>query len=76
MRDLAGGSAYAAVTETLEACLQQWLRETQGPFDTGERLPVTVMQDLGRRFTSRCMHGLAPPVYAQRLTPPREPRPS
>ena len=76
MRNLVQDPAYAAVADGLEQRLQQWLRDTEDPFDTGERLPVTEMLDLGQRFTSRRMHELAPQAYAQRLTPPRAPRPS
>ena len=76
MRNLVDDPAYAGEAAKLETRLQQWLRETGDPFDTGDRLPVTEMLDLGQRFTSRRMHELAPPAYAQRLTPPPAPRPS
>ena len=64
MNNLADDAKYAVVVERMEVRLQQWLEETEDPFDIGKRLPVTNMLDLGQVFTSFDMHRRAPRDYA------------
>ncbi len=52
MNNLAGHSEAADIEAELEARLQKWLKETDDPFETGEREPVYSMLDLGQKFTS------------------------
>lgn len=54
---------FAQVADELEERLQRWVEETGDPFDTGRRLPVTEMLDLGQMFTSTHWHQIAPPEY-------------
>lgn len=54
---------YAA----MEARLQQWIAETDDPFETGRRLPVTDMLDLGQRFTNEDWYDQAPKGYMEAL---------
>jgi arylsulfatase A-like enzyme len=55
---------YAPVAEEMEARLLRWIEETGDPFDTGKRLPVTEMLDLGQVFTHPKWTKLAPSEYA------------
>jgi arylsulfatase A-like enzyme len=55
---------FVPVAEEMEARLLRWIEETGDPFDTGERLPVTEMLDLGQTFTNPKWYELAPPEYA------------
>ncbi len=43
--------------------MQQWLEETQDPFDTGRRLPVTGMLDLDQAPTTVALHCYLPEEY-------------
>ena len=43
-------SMFIKVENELEARLKQWMRETDDPFDTGERDPATGMLKLGQEF--------------------------
>jgi arylsulfatase A-like enzyme len=67
MTNLIDDPGQAAVAEALEGRLQRWLTETGDPFDTGERLPVTEMLDVGQRFTTPRWYDLAPRAYAEAL---------
>jgi arylsulfatase A-like enzyme len=51
MRNLAGNPDYSAVQKNMEEHLKQWIRDTEDPFDTGERDPETGMLMLGQKFT-------------------------
>jgi arylsulfatase A-like enzyme len=55
---------YAAIAEDMEARLRRWMEETGDPFDTGERLPVTEMLDLGQTFIHPKWYQEAPQAYA------------
>jgi hypothetical protein len=59
MQNLIHDPAYAGLAERLEARLQEWMETTGDPFDTGERLPVTEMLDVGQAFTTTKWHQLA-----------------
>lgn len=48
---LAGKPEFAETQGTMEARLQQWMAETNGPFDAGERDPDTGILRLGQRYT-------------------------
>jgi arylsulfatase A-like enzyme len=67
LRNRVNSPAYVKIVGELEARLQQWLRETGDPFDTGKRLPETGMLDLGQVFTSEKMHKQAPAKYAESI---------
>ena len=51
MTNLAGRAVFAEVQRGLEARLRQWMEETDDPFDTGPRDPLTGMLELGQEFT-------------------------
>jgi arylsulfatase A-like enzyme len=55
---------YAQVAEEMEARLRRWIEETGDPFDTGVRLPVTEMLDLGQTFIDPMWYEQAPREYA------------
>jgi arylsulfatase A-like enzyme len=63
MRNVVDDPDYARLACELEERLQAWLRVTQDPFDTGPRLPVTGMLDLGQAFSSMRWHEHAPREY-------------
>ena len=50
MNNLAGKTSYVDIERKLEARLQKWMRDTEDPFDTGEREADTRMLKLGQRF--------------------------
>jgi len=50
MRNLAGDPEYKAIQNQMEQRLQQWIEETEDPFETGERDPETGILLLGQRF--------------------------
>lgn len=61
--DAAYAEEYAEVAEWMETHLQKWIEETGDPFDTGRRLPVTEMLDLGQAFSTVRWHQHAPREY-------------
>jgi arylsulfatase A-like enzyme len=63
MRNVVDDPAYARVARQMEGRLQAWMQATQDPFDTGARLPVTGMLDLGQAFSTVRWHEHAPPEY-------------
>ncbi len=63
MRNVVGDPAYAHIARQMEERLQEWMQATRDPFDTGARLPVTGMLDLGQAFTSVRWHEHAPREY-------------
>jgi hypothetical protein len=67
MRNLIGNPEYAQVAQQMEDRLQRWIEETNDPFDTGNRLPVTEMLDLGQAFSSRRWHQNAPKEYVRAI---------
>ena len=58
---------YAGVANEMEERLQRWIEETGDPFDSGERLPVTEMLDLGQEFINDMWYQQAPKEYADSL---------
>jgi len=50
MNNLAGKNEFAGIESEMEARLKRWIRETDDPFDTGERDPDTGMLLLGQEF--------------------------
>ena len=64
MRNLVNEPNYAATVDEMEARLQRWIEETGDPFDSGERLPITEMLDLGQTFIDEKWYDLAPKEYA------------
>jgi arylsulfatase A-like enzyme len=50
MRNLAGNKDYVDIESKMEARLQKWMRDTEDPFDTGEREADTHMLKLGQKF--------------------------
>jgi arylsulfatase A-like enzyme len=51
MKNLAGIPEYAEVQSQMEQRLQEWMKKTADPFETGKRDPTTGMLELGQRFT-------------------------
>ena len=51
MTNLAGSPERAEIQQQLEQRLQQWIRDTEDPFETGERDPTTGMLCMGQTFT-------------------------
>ena len=51
MENRFGDPGYSEVQQQLEARLQQWMKETNDPFDWGERDEVKHMLKLGQEFT-------------------------
>ena len=64
MCNLIGDPEHAELAERMEERLQRWIREIGDPFDTGRRLPVTEMLDLGQAFTHSKWYEQAPGEYA------------
>jgi len=60
MHNLIGDRKYAEVERQMEERLQEWIKETNDLFDTGKRLPVTDMLDLGQAFSSLRWYQNAP----------------
>jgi arylsulfatase A-like enzyme len=50
MTNLAGSPEYAEIQQQLEKRLQQWIRDTDDPFETGERDPETGILCLGQKL--------------------------
>jgi arylsulfatase A-like enzyme len=63
MKNLADDPAHAQVAREMEERLQRWITETDDPFDSGPRLPVTGMLDLEQRLVRQRDYGLLPPGY-------------
>jgi len=64
MHNLVDQPEYAGIASEMEERLQRWMEETGDPFDTGKRLPVTEMLDLGQVFIDTKWYQLAPKEYA------------
>lgn len=56
MNNLAGKEEYKEIQARLEKRLKQWMKDTEDPFDTGERDPKTGMLLLGQEFTHEKYH--------------------
>ena len=69
MTNLIDEPEYVDVAHEMEVRLQRWIHETGDPFDTGKRLPVTEMLDLGQAFTNARSLELAPKEYADAIRP-------
>jgi len=67
MHNLIGNPEYAQVAQQMEKRLQRWIEETNDPFDTGNRLPITEMLDLGQAFSTRNWHQNAPKGYVSAI---------
>lgn len=59
--------ACAAVAGEMEQRLQAWLKRTGDPFDTGRRLPVTQMLDIGQQFANQRDYDTCPPAYREAI---------
>ncbi len=51
--NLAGQKEYAEIQAKMERRLQQWIKETDDPFDTGKRNPETRILQLGQKINRR-----------------------
>ncbi len=51
MNNLAGKKEYKGIQDKLEKRLKQWIKQTDDPFDSGERDPKTGMLLLGQEFS-------------------------
>ena len=69
MHDLIDDPESAAIAEQMEARLQQWIAETNDPFDTGERVGETEMLNLGQATTSQWAHDSLPEEYRRVIAP-------
>ena len=67
MDNLAQDKEHSELVAKMEARLQGWLAETGDPFDTGSRLPVTDMLDLGQAFSHNYWLDHAPRAYADAI---------
>ena len=67
MKNLVDDPAHASTVAEMEDRLQDWLRRTGDPFDTGRRLPVTGMLDLGQAFITSEWLARAPAEYARAI---------
>ncbi len=52
MNNLAGDPKHGKTQKEMEERLQRWMKETDDPFDTGERDPETGILSLGQELTS------------------------
>lgn len=50
-KNLAGKKEYGKIQAKMESRLQQWIKETDDPFETGKRHPETRILQLGQEFT-------------------------
>ena len=64
MHNLIDEPEHAQLADEMEERLQEWIRETGDTFDTGERLPVTEMLNLGQVFIDERWYDHAPREYA------------
>lgn len=53
MDNLAGKSAFTVVQTSMENRLRQWMKDTNDPFDSGERDPGNGMLCLGQKFIDK-----------------------
>lgn len=67
MHNLADDLDCVETTVRMEELLADWIEKTKDPFDTGKRLPVTGMLDLGQAFTTTRWHSSAPPEYVEAI---------
>lgn len=67
MHNVVDDPDHAEAAEFLEKRLQQWMVDTEDPFDCGERLPVTNILDLGQGFVSSGWYPLAPEAYREAI---------
>jgi arylsulfatase A-like enzyme len=67
MNNVVDHPQYADVAATMEARLKQWIADAGDPFDTGERLPVTEMLDVGQWVTSENVRSRSPREYIDAL---------
>jgi arylsulfatase A-like enzyme len=67
MRNLAADVDHSADVAQCETLLQDWIKSTGDPFDTGKRLPVTGMLDLGQAFITSEWNSRAPRDYARAI---------
>ena len=69
MRNLAGDPGYRETLDEMESMLGDWIERTSDPFDTGARLPVTDMLDIGQAFITDSWYEKAPTAYAEAIRP-------
>ena len=67
MTNLAGDPRHADLEAQMERLLQTWMRKTNDPFDTGRRLPVTGMLDIGQALVTRDWFAKASPAYVEAI---------
>jgi len=51
MKNLAGKKEYAEIQAKLENRLRQWIKETDDPFDSGQRDPESKILQVGQEYT-------------------------
>jgi arylsulfatase A-like enzyme len=67
MTNLIDDPAHAALAAQMEERLRARIAEVDDPFDTGQRLPVTEMLDLGQTFISDRWVDQAPQAYVRAI---------
>lgn len=67
MKNLISSPEHASTAAELDALLTDWMEKTNDPFDTGKRLPVTQMLDIGQAFTTTDWHEHAPAEYVDAI---------
>ena len=67
MINLSYDPSYKKVLNEMEELLQTWLKRTNDPFDTGKRLPITNMLDIGQAFTTSSWLSKVHPEYANSI---------
>ena len=67
MINLSHDPGYKKVLNEMEELLQTWLKRTNDPFDTGKRLPITNMLDIGQAFTTSSWLSKVHPEYANSI---------
>jgi len=67
MVNLVNDPDHASIVAEMEDRLQVWLTKTGDPFDTGKRLPVTGMLDIGQALITEGWASNTPPAYFEAI---------
>jgi arylsulfatase A-like enzyme len=67
MQNLANDPSHANTVAKLDETLNKWMEKANDPFETGNRLPLTRMLDLGQAFITSEWLENAPPEYAESI---------
>jgi hypothetical protein len=67
MQNLAELPGNGEMVESMEELVQEWLRRTGDPVDSGDRFTDTRMLDVGQAFITDEWLDRAPPEYARAM---------